>query len=71
MFSAGGTVLFSDGVFTVDNYYTSWAGSSLHVDHGNVFYQIPEKETGLLMVFLHGYDQSRMGWMTTPDGREG
>ena len=23
------------------------------------------------MVFLHGYGQSRMGWMTTPDGREG
>lgn len=37
----------------------------------NVFYQIPESETGLPMVFLHGYGQSRMGWMTTPDGREG
>ena len=23
------------------------------------------------MVFLHGYGQSRMGWMTTPDGRKG
>ena len=23
------------------------------------------------MVFLHGYGQSRLGWMTTPDGREG
>ena len=23
------------------------------------------------MVYLHGYGQSRMGWMTTPDGREG
>lgn len=23
------------------------------------------------MVSLHGYGQSRMGWMTTPDGREG
>ncbi len=23
------------------------------------------------MVFLHGYGQSRMGWMTTPDGQEG
>ncbi len=23
------------------------------------------------MVFLHGYGQSRMGWMTTPDVREG
>ncbi len=71
MFSAGGTVLYSDGVFDVANYYTSRAGSSLHVDHANVFYQMPEDETGLPMVFLHGYGQSRMGWMTTPDGREG
>lgn len=23
------------------------------------------------IVYLHGYGQSRMGWMTTPDGREG
>ena len=23
------------------------------------------------MVFLHGYGQSRTGWMTTPDGRDG
>ena len=41
MFSAGGTVLYSDGVFDVANYYTSRAGSSLHVDHANVFYQMP------------------------------
>lgn len=25
----------------------------------------------VFMVFLHGYGQSRMSWMTTPDGREG
>lgn len=36
-----------------------------------MLYQIPEEKTGLPMVFLHGYGQSRMGWMTTPDGREG
>lgn len=71
MFSAGGTVVTSDGTFDVENYYTSREGSSSHVDHANVFYQIPEEETGLPMVFLHGYGQSRMGWMTTPDGREG
>ena len=65
MFSAGGTVLTSDGVFNVSNYYASREGSTLHVDHANVFYQIPEQETGLPMVFLHGYGQSRMGWMTT------
>lgn len=71
IFSAGGTVLTSDGTFDVANYYTSREGSTSHVDHANVFYQIPEEETGLPMVFLHGYGQSRMGWMTTPDGREG
>lgn len=71
IFSAGGTVITSDGTFDVENYYMSREGSSSHVDHANVFYQIPEEETGLPMVFLHGYGQSRMGWMTTPDGREG
>ena len=71
MFSAGGTVITSDGTFDVANYYTSREGSTSHVDHANVFYQIPEDDTELPMVFLHGYGQSRMGWMTTPDGREG
>lgn len=71
MFSAGGTVIQSDGTFDVSNYYTSREGSTSHVDHANVLYQIPARETGLPMVFLHGYGQSRMGWMTTPDGREG
>ena len=69
IFSAGGTVISSDGTFDVANYYTSREGSTAHVDHANVLYQIPEDATGLPMVFLHGYGQSRMGWMTTPDGR--
>ena len=71
IFSAGGTVIESDGTFDVSNYYTSREGSTAHVDHANVLYQIPESNTELPMVFLHGYGQSRMGWMTTPDGREG
>lgn len=71
IFSAGGTVLRSDGTYNVKEYYTSRDGSTAHVDHANVLYQIPKDETGLPMVFLHGYGQSRMGWMTTPDGREG
>ncbi len=71
IFSAGGTVISSDGTFDVANYYTSREGSTSHVDHANVLYQISEDNTGLPMVFLHGYGQSRMGWMTTPDGREG
>ena len=74
MFSSGGTV-----TAPVEGEYdetTNWldgtrAGNTAHVDHANVLYQIPENETGLPMVFLHGYGQSRMGWMTTPDGREG
>lgn len=71
IFSAGGTVIESDGTFDVSNYYPSREGSTAHVDHANVLYQIPEDATGLPMVFLHGYGQSRTGWMTTPDGREG
>ncbi len=74
MFSSGGTVTEAvDGKFDET---TNWLdntrkGNTAHVDHANVLYQIPENETGLPMVFLHGYGQSRMGWMTTPDGREG
>ena len=64
-------MLTSDGTFDVSNYYMSREGSTSHVDHANVFYQIPAEESGLPMVFLHGYGQSRMGWMTTPDGRPG
>ncbi len=71
MFSAGGTVTESDGTFDVSNYYTSREGSTSHVDHANVLYQVPEDDSELPMVFLHGYGQSRMSWMTTPDGREG
>lgn len=47
------------------------AGNTSHVDHANVLYQIPEESNGNPIVYLHGYGQSRMGWMTTPDGREG
>ena len=71
IFSAGGSVLHSEGTFDVSNYYTCRTGSTLHVDHANVLYQIPEDDNHLPLIFLHGYGQSRMGWMTTPDGREG
>ena len=40
IFSAGGTVIQSDGTFDVSNYYTSREGSTSHVDHANVLYQI-------------------------------
>ena len=74
MFSSGGTV--TDPVEGTYDSTTNWldatrAGNTAHVDHANVLYQIPAGETGNPMVFLHGYGQSRMGWMTTPDGRDG
>lgn len=74
LFSSGGTV--TDPVPGEYDATTNWldatrAGNTAHVDHANVFFQIPAKEKGLPVVFLHGYGQSRMGWQTTPDGREG
>lgn len=72
IFSAGGVTITSEGTFDPENHWEeTGAGQTLHADHANVLYQIPENETGLPMVFLHGYGQSRMGWMTTPDGRDG
>lgn len=72
MFSAGGTTITAEGTFDPeDQWEATGAGQTAHVDHANVLYQIPAEETGLPMVFLHGYGQSRMGWMTTPDSREG
>lgn len=74
MFSSGGTV--TEPVEGEFDETTNWldatrAGNTAHVDHANVLYQIPADDNGNPMVFLHGYGQSRMGWMTTPDGREG
>ena len=72
LFSAGGTTLTSPGTFDpYDQWETTGKGQTAHVDHANVFYQIPEKANQAPIVFLHGYGQSRMGWMTTPDGRQG
>ena len=72
IFSAGGITITSDGTFNPeDQWEETGAGQTSHVDYANVLYQIPEEETSLPMVFLHGYGQSRMCWMTTPDGREG
>ena len=72
IFSAGGITITSDGIFNPENHWEeTGAGQTAHVDHANVLYQRPVEETGLPMVFLHGYGQSRMGWMTTADGRDG
>ena len=74
MFSSGGTV--TEPVEGEFDETTNWldltrAGHTAHVDHANVLYQIPANDNGNPIVYLHGYGQSRMGWMTTPDGREG
>lgn len=74
MFSSGGTV--TEPVEGEYDETTNWLddtrkGNTAHVDHANVLYQIPSEESGNPMIFLHGYGQSRMGWMTTPDGRDG
>ena len=74
MFSSGGTV--TEPVAGEYDATRNWldptrAGNTAHVDHANVFYQIPVSDNGNPIVYLHGYGQSRMGWMTTPDGREG
>ncbi|MDO5387895.1 MAG: alpha/beta fold hydrolase [Clostridia bacterium] len=74
MFSSGGTV--TEPVEGEYDETTNWldntrAGNTAHIDHANVLYQIPENDNGNPIVYLHGYGQSRMGWMTTPDGREG
>ncbi len=74
MFSSGGTVTTPvEGTYdSATNWMdTTRAGNTAHIDHANVFYQIPVNDNGKPMVYLHGYGQSRMGWMTTPDGREG
>ncbi|MDE7324199.1 MAG: alpha/beta fold hydrolase [Lachnospiraceae bacterium] len=74
MFSSGGTVTAPvEGAYdaTMNWLDTTRAGNTAHVDHANVFYQIPFNDNGNPIVYLHGYGQSRMGWMTTPDGREG
>lgn len=74
MFSSGGTV--TEPVEGEYDETANWLelerhGNTAHVGHANVLYQIPAGETGLPIVCLHGYGQSRMGWMTTPDGRDG
>lgn len=74
VFSSGGSI--TEAVPGKYDETTNWLsetreGNSAHIDHANVFFQIPENETKNPVVFLHGYGQSRIGWQTTPDGREG
>ncbi|MCH4035331.1 MAG: alpha/beta fold hydrolase [Lachnospiraceae bacterium] len=71
-FSAGGLTITSDGTFDPSNQWEeTGAGQTARVDHANVYYQVPEEETRLPIVFWHSCGQSRMGWMTTPDAGAG
>ncbi|WP_293313792.1 alpha/beta hydrolase [Pedobacter sp. UBA5917] len=71
-FSAGGTVVKSDGLFdALKPWNVQQGGQTRHGDHADVFYQIPQKAKQYSMVFLHGYGQTRRSWQTTADGREG
>ncbi|MFU0841643.1 MAG: AB hydrolase-1 domain-containing protein [Burkholderia sp.] len=74
MFSSGGTVTAPlPGSFNEKENWLDFkrGGNTAHVDHANVLYQIPASDNGHPIVWLHGFGQSRMGWLTTPDGREG
>lgn len=71
-FSAGGTVIKSDGAFDpLKPWNVPQGGQTRHGDHADVFYQIPVNGKHYSMVFLHGYGQSKRSWQTTADGREG
>lgn len=71
-FSAGGTVIKSEGLFDpLKSWNETQGGQTRHGDHADVFYQIPEKAKHNKVVFLHGYGQSKRSWQTTADGREG
>lgn len=71
-FSAGGTVVKSDGIFdALKPWNEPQGGQTRHGDHADVFYQIPVSAKHNSMVFLHGYGQSKRSWQTTADGREG
>ncbi len=71
-FSAGGTVVKSEGTFDpLKPWNEKQGGQTRHGDHADVFFQIPAKSKRHSMVFLHGYGQSKRSWQTTADGREG
>lgn len=71
VFAAGGIVLTSDGTFDPVNGQYDPTGQTHHADHASVYYQIPAGNNAHAMMFLHGFGQTRSGWMTTPDGRDG
>lgn len=68
-FAVGGTIITNPGTF--DPYTRTPEGQTFHGDHAYVFYQIPDNNRKLPLVFWHGFGQFSKTWETTPDGREG
>ena len=68
-FAVGGSVIRNPGTF--DAIKRTPEGQTFHGDHAYVFYQIPENNRKLPLVFWHGFGQFSKTWETTPDGRDG
>jgi len=59
-FSAGGTVIKSEGTFDpLKPWNETQGGQTRHGDYADVFYQIPKGAKHNEVAFLHGYGQSR------------
>lgn len=64
-------VIDEQGSFAIGGSVITQEGQTLHGDHAYVFYQIPENNRALPLVFWHGFGQFSKTWESTPDGREG
>lgn len=72
IFSAGGTVLHSPGTFDISHYYTSREGSTAHVDHANVLYEVPQRKRAFPWSFsMAMVSPARDGWRRRTASRAG
>ncbi|WP_033610508.1 alpha/beta hydrolase [Lactiplantibacillus paraplantarum] len=71
VFAAGGIVQTASGTFDPIKGQMADDGQIRHSYHASIFYQIPADGNGKAITFLAGYGQSKNGWMSTPDGRDG
>ena len=63
VFSSGGTVTPPvSGAYDSAKNWTDLTrrGNTAHIDHANVFFQIPAGSNRTPIVYLHGYGQSRI-----------
>ncbi len=70
-YSVGGKVNSTSGVYDPIKGYNDPKGQTSHTDHANVFYQIPVEYNNKNVVMLPPSKQTRITYMTTPDGRDG